>query len=263
MLAQFLGLKTLAWAQGIGPLNRSISKALSRKTFGGCDRVSVRDEGSQELLTSWGISSLRAPDPVWNLKADDTVKSDLDPATIAVNLRPHSSLPEIRLDLLIEALKLLQAQINCPILLLPFHRGEDDLLADAIAEILNLGAKVQILKIDDPRQLKAVFAQVRFLIGMRLHSLIMAASMGCSSFALSYDPKVTQLMAHANLPGWELDQLPPTPQEIAHQWERSYRQNHHLDREALTSIQQQVNCHQELLSQLIVPSKQPLGEGRN
>ena len=45
-LAQQMGLKTIAWAQGIGPLNRSISQGLAKKTFSRCSAVSVRDVGS-------------------------------------------------------------------------------------------------------------------------------------------------------------------------------------------------------------------------
>jgi len=37
-------------------------------------------------------------------------------------------------------------------------------------------------------------------IGMRFHSLIMAAAECC--FALSYDPKVSQLMEELAMPGW-------------------------------------------------------------
>jgi len=48
------------------------------------------------------------------------------------------------------------------------------------------------------------------VIGMRFHSLIMAAAEDCRCFALSYDPKVSRLIAEVPMPGWELDQLPET-----------------------------------------------------
>ena len=43
LLAQMMGLKTVAWAQGIGPLDRSFSRWLTRRALAGCreDRKSV------------------------------------------------------------------------------------------------------------------------------------------------------------------------------------------------------------------------------
>ena len=52
------------------------------------------------------------------------------------------------------------------------------------------------------------------LIGMRLHSLIMGASEGCNCFALSYDPKVSQLMQELDIKGYELKSFPDNPEQI-------------------------------------------------
>src|SRR5918997_1288394 len=67
-LAQQMGLKTIAWAQGIGPLKREITRKLSQRCFAGCTGVSVRDKGSATLLADWQIPFTLAPDPVWALE---------------------------------------------------------------------------------------------------------------------------------------------------------------------------------------------------
>ncbi|NET60608.1 MAG: polysaccharide pyruvyl transferase CsaB, partial [Symploca sp. SIO2E6] len=66
-LAQQLGLRTIAWAQGIGPLKRQLTRWVARRSFAGCQGVSVRDYGSANLLANWQIPCLQAPDPVWAL----------------------------------------------------------------------------------------------------------------------------------------------------------------------------------------------------
>ena len=38
-IAHGLGLRTIAWAQGIGPLRRSLTQELARRSFGGCTRI--------------------------------------------------------------------------------------------------------------------------------------------------------------------------------------------------------------------------------
>ena len=69
-LAQLMGLKTIAWAQGIGPLGRSFNRWSARQVFRNCTAVSVRDRASAALLQEWKIPFLLAPDPVWAMASD-------------------------------------------------------------------------------------------------------------------------------------------------------------------------------------------------
>jgi preprotein translocase subunit SecA len=57
LLAQLLGLKTVAWAQGIGPLNHPLTRWLTRTVLRRCSAVSVRDQASQDLLKTWQVSA--------------------------------------------------------------------------------------------------------------------------------------------------------------------------------------------------------------
>jgi len=68
-IAQRMGLKTVAWAQGIGPLKREITRKLSQRCFAGCTGVSVRDKGSATLLADWQIPFTLAPIPcgLWRI----------------------------------------------------------------------------------------------------------------------------------------------------------------------------------------------------
>lgn len=65
--AQRRGLKTLAWAQGIGPLQRGWIRELARRALAGCTAISVRDAVASQWLRAWGIPHQVAPDPVWGL----------------------------------------------------------------------------------------------------------------------------------------------------------------------------------------------------
>jgi polysaccharide pyruvyl transferase CsaB len=92
-VAQWLGLRTVAWGQGVGPLLRGSSRWVARRVFRGCTAVSVRDPGSATLLAEWGLQPLQAPDPVWALTA--TPMPELAARTqpkIAVSLRGRWSL---------------------------------------------------------------------------------------------------------------------------------------------------------------------------
>ncbi|HEY9859141.1 MAG TPA: polysaccharide pyruvyl transferase CsaB, partial [Candidatus Obscuribacterales bacterium] len=209
-LAQRFGLKTIAWAQGIGPLNRSFTRWLARQAFTNCDAVSVRDQGSAALLSEWQVPFLLAPDPVWALEAKPVEGLwDLPAPRVAVALRSHSSLTPERLATLTQALVDFQKATETCILLVPFQPAQDLAIAETIQP--QLPGPSKILSLSDPQQLKGVFRGVEMAIAMRYHGLIMAAAEGCRCFALSYDPKVSQLMSELEIPGWDLVGGSPHP----------------------------------------------------
>jgi polysaccharide pyruvyl transferase CsaB len=199
-LAQQFGLKNIAIAQGIGPVDKPLTRWIAKRAFGSCTAVSVRDPASAALLQSWGISSVMAPDPVWSMTATPIPEIARIPSPkIAVTLRLHPELTKDRLNILIQALVDLQKATGSHILLVPFQPTTDvDIAKQIHAEI---GDNSQVVILSDPKQLKGLFQGVDLAIGMRYHSLIMAVAEGCKCWAISYDPKVTKLMAEVNIPG--------------------------------------------------------------
>lgn len=249
-LAQQLGLRTIAWAQGIGPLKRPFTRALARRTFAGCTAVSVRDRGSAALLSDWQVSCILAPDPVWALDAAPVPGLwDLPAPRVAVTLRSHPQLTATRLANLTRALIDFQKATQTCILLVPFQRTQDLAIAQAIQPQLP-GAN-QILCLEDPKALKGVFRGVEMAIGMRYHSLIMAAAEGCRCFALSYDPKVSKLMAELAMPGWDLAALPDDPNLISQTWLEHYANGDPLAPEQIQSLVDRALIHRDLLTEAL------------
>ena len=122
-LAQGMGLKTIAWAQGIGPLKRSPTRWITRRAFQGCDAISVRDGKSGKWLNRQHINQfILAPDPVWALEAaPSTDTSALPDPRIAVVLRDHATLTPERLTAIAQGLRHLQLATQASILLIPFQ----------------------------------------------------------------------------------------------------------------------------------------------
>lgn len=247
-LAQKMGLKTVAWGQGIGPLKRPQTRWLARKTFAGCTKVSVRDRASATLLSDWQIPCILAPDPVWALESKPVPGLwDLPAPRVAVTLRSHPQLTETRLANLTRALADFQKATQTFILLLPFQKSEDLAIAEAIQRQLKDCS--QIMCLEDPQLLKGVYRGVEMTIGMRLHSLIMAAAEGCRCFALSYDPKVNRLMEDLEMPGWDLATLPDDANFISTTWMEHYANGDPLSSEQIQSLVDRALMHRELLSE--------------
>lgn len=248
-LAQQQGLTTIAWAQGIGPLKRRLTREVAKRVLQRCAAVSVRDRASAQWVADWNISPLLAPDPVWALE-DKPVQGlgNWPSPQIAITLRSHPQLTPQRLHGLTRAIIHLQKATDACILLVPFQLSQDLEIARAIAA--QLPGIHQIVTIEDPRQLKGLYRGVEMAIGMRLHSLIMAASQECRCFALSYDPKVTQLMAELNLPGWELEQLPDDPNAIGTTWLKELANGEPFNRDRVQSLRDRALLHRDLLLQV-------------
>lgn len=250
-LAQKIGLKTVAWAQGIGPLKRGITRSLARQTIKGCTKVSVRDRASADLLSQWQIPFTLAPDPVWALAAKPVPGLwDLPAPRVAVTLRSHPQLTPTRLSNLTRALVDFQKATQTFIILLPFQKTQDLSLAKTIQP--QLKDVSQILCLEDPQVLKGVFRGVEMAIGMRLHSLIMAASEGCRCFALSYDPKVTSLMEELDMPGWDLANLPDDANLISTTWIEHYANGENLSSQRIQFLIERALIHKEILSQALI-----------
>ena len=250
-LAQQKGLKTIAWAQGIGPLRHPLTRWMTKKVLLNCTAASVRDNASAQLLKDWQINPIIAPDPVWALEAKSVnILSDLPAPRIAVNLRQHPHLNQQRLDNLTQALIDLQKATQACILLLPFQPSKDRAIADFIAR--KLPGSVRVISLENPRELKGLFEGVKMTIGMRYHSLIMAAAAGSSCFSISYDPKVSQLMKELKLPGWELEKLPAAPNLITKVWLEQYFNRQPLSNNLIQSLVDRALIHQELLRKVLI-----------
>jgi polysaccharide pyruvyl transferase CsaB len=249
--AQQLGLKTIAWAQGIGPLNHPLTRWVTKQVLWGCSNISVRDQASAKLLESWRISPPIAPDPVWALASKKIPHLINVPSPrVAVCLRPHPQLTPQRLQLLTEALIDFQNESQTSIVLIPFQKIQDEAIALSIAA--QLPGPCQIISRENPQELKGLFSEMEMVIGMRYHSLIMAASEGCHCFALSYDPKVSQLQQQFNLGGWQIEKIPENTKLINKIWLNEYTKRDSLEKIDIQSFIQQAKIHQQILQESLL-----------
>ncbi len=245
-LASQFGLKTIAIAQGIGPLNRSLTRWIAKRAFAGCVAVSVRDPASQSLLQEWGIDCTLAPDPVWNMSATPIPElAGISRPKIAVTLRAHPQLTEQRLAVLAQAVADLQAATGSHMLLVPFQPTTDVEIAERVRS--QLTGESQVVIRTDPKQLKGLFQGVDLAIGMRYHSLIMAAAEGCKCWAISYDPKVSKLMTEIDLPGWQLADLPTEASTMAQAWQQHLSAGTAVAPASLHNLRQSALRHRDLL----------------
>lgn len=206
-LAKLLRKKVIYYAQGVGPINRFLGQKIVPFISNMVDIISVRDQDSKDLLQQLGV---RKP-PIY-IKADPVLglyrkeierKSGQDLlARNGIDLadkRPMIGMAVREWQGLTGYLKVLARLADelisqgYDILLLPMHFPGD---VSASRELIRLMDKEPILIKEQCSviEMLGVIGELDLMIGMRLHSLIMAAVMGVPSVGISYDPKVDSFL---------------------------------------------------------------------
>lgn len=210
-LAQKQGVPTIVLAQGLGPLRTGLGRWLTRRALSRCHLLSWRDAASLRLAAEimkdkagQSVPSYQVCDPVllWQPKLPEA-QAEQEPAeaadgpTVALALRPWPGLNAAAAAQLVQALQ----QAGCRVALLPYHQGEDEKLAAQINAALLTAKqpKADVWLANTPQQAWAAVGRADLLLGMRLHSLIMAAAQGVPALAVSYDPKVEAFAASVQM----------------------------------------------------------------
>lgn len=241
-IAQWLGKPTFVYAQGIGPVRRKLFRPLISAVFRRCEYISVRDGESAELLRSMGIRKDAVqvvPDPVMGLTLPEAGGEDKGETTSGAGGPKDASGSELpvvgvsvrfwnpertELAKLAEGLASLSRRVPVHIRFLPFHFPGDDeasrFVMERLGNVAENGSTVSIAaETEHPYEMLREVSRCRLLVGMRLHSLIYAASQEVPLLGVSYDPKIDQFLGRlASVPVGTAEEL--DPRIVASQAER-------------------------------------------
>ncbi len=200
-----LNVPVMFYAQGIGPLRRKISRALVRNVANRAAYLTVRDEASARILHDIGVVNPNlevTADPAFCLKpvSSERVQTLFHEEQIptykpliGVSLRSWSEAGKTASAAhYSQLLDELENQSSAQTILIPMQIPQDLVIADQIAAMRH--GTLILRNHHTPEELLGVIGAMESVIAMRLHTLIFAAGMKTPSFALSYDPKVDNLM---------------------------------------------------------------------
>ncbi|HEY9745570.1 MAG TPA: polysaccharide pyruvyl transferase CsaB [Oculatellaceae cyanobacterium] len=222
-LAHFFEVPVCFWAQGVGPLNHSLSRKVTASALHKCESIVVRDEQSARLIEEIsGLEVEATADPVWLLKLpkkppalkasgkDKRGKKSGKQATpwrLGVSLRPWGALSEQHLTHLRNLFQQIAEQSNKPVelLLLPFQKQEDTHLLQTFTR--NIQSSTLSVRMIPPEEVLVQFQTCDAILGMRFHSLILGLLAKLPVYGLIYDPKVDNLLRMFNLPGCRIEEI--------------------------------------------------------
>lgn len=203
-MAHRMGIPSLVYAQGIGPITYARNQRLTAKVMNRAGIISVRDDESKVFLKEIGVRKeiVRTADPVLGVKVteDDRVQAKRilhnagyrgEKPLVIASLRPWQEVDRVRL--FAQAFDGV-AQAGYDVALLAMQPSSDGSLCIATAGHMQ---EKGILLVEDYSTpvLCALMEQAELVVGMRLHALIMGAVARRKVMALSYDPKIDAFMA--------------------------------------------------------------------
>ena len=211
-LAYYLGVVKLAlllkkpvifYAQGLGPLQSSLSRFLVARISQKAALISVRDEASAELFKEIGVLNKKiylTADPVFGLepsrfKSSSSAKWEKANRTptrpmLAFSLRAWGKKDDYIQDMANVADDL--AHQGWDIVFCPFHYPADFIFAEKIAQLMKSSPLIfkQPLSLEE---MISVVADFQLMVGMRFHALALAGLNRVPFLGISYDPKVEAL----------------------------------------------------------------------
>lgn len=206
-LAQVMKKKVMIYAQGIGPVHNGRNRALVRKILNKVNVITVRDLESRMELMQMGVyrEIMVCADPVLGIPADEVDvkigKTLLEKGGVENYTRPILMVAarswQNSGDLFEEIAAFCDdaVQNGWQIVFLPFHYPEDIETGKMIVAKMQHVQDVTVLQENyTPLETMHILKNADMILGMRLHSLIMGATLQKPMIALSYDPKVNSFM---------------------------------------------------------------------
>lgn len=223
LLARLFAVRTLIYAQGLGPLNSPFSRKLTQLALKQASTITLRDPLSISMAQDWNLPCRLTADSVWSLPASPlptSIKDLIDKLRlvssgqknegiiVGLSLRDDPALKEYHFELLANILSsVLPAQST--VLLLPLQPSSDYPVLKRIEKYLlksklrtDLISAAEILM---PSQWLALMENLDLIIAMRFHALLMALKAAKPVIGIAYDTKVSILLKEFKQPLIPLD----------------------------------------------------------
>lgn len=210
-IAKMLGKPVVFFAQGFGPVVKPFSRWLINKVVNKIDVITVRDYESGEDFKACGVTA-----PLY-VTADPalTIHPDEIDATFGENML-RDLFPDQNRPLMLFSVRNWKAeqafkqqiadvadyyvQNGWNVLFLPMHYPDDIAPSKEIVELMKEQGARWIDQQISFEQIMSLLKNADYVVGMRLHSLILACMLQIPFTGISYDPKIDRFVERAGMP---------------------------------------------------------------
>lgn len=203
-LAKLRHTKVMLYSNGIGPIHNKHNYPKVKKALDKVDLITLRERSSEEELEKIGVDNPNisvTADPAFTLKptSDETVNRIMrkiglatDREYFCVSVRPWKHLGSAFEDALAETIDYVREKYGLECILVPMQCPKDVEISKRIA----IKSKSGVVAPENltPSEILGLTERAKFIVGMRLHTLIYSAAMRTPIIGLIYDPKISAVM---------------------------------------------------------------------
>ena len=209
-LARMCGARTVLLANGLGPISRPANRKWARRVLNHLDAITLRDPDSLAEADRLGITCTRmevTADPALLLTPVSKESSDAcleaagiptDKPTIGFSIRKWADSERTTRAIAALADHCVETLGATPVFL-PMQTPDDVQISRRILSTMSRKGFL-LTESASPDRMMTVLGQMDLVIGMRLHSLIYAATMGVPMAGIVYEPKVSSFLEEAGQP---------------------------------------------------------------
>ena len=207
VLAEWIGTPTVYYAVGVGPIDHPLNRFLVRKVRELSSDIIVRDEDSKQRLEDIDVTKdVRvSADPAFAMDAanNQRIENILSKENIPENKELIGvSVRDFGLDhpKIVDIAQFLDelADQNSHIIFIPFGyeaKPSDSETSLRVKEEIDTSESVTLLQNRyQPEELFGLVGELDFIIGIRLHSIIMGSAQKVPVLGISYLPKVKNVL---------------------------------------------------------------------
>lgn len=205
-LAKLLKKPVVFYAQGIGPITKNFSKQLIKMIVDKVDIITVRDHQSGEDLKSLGVKkapihvtadpALIIPPSQIPLEIGESITAeyhvDNKKKTVGISVRDWKNEKRYKKEIAKMADQFISMDWN--VIFIPMQYPSDVSASKEILKEMNNTGAVLIEKQLGFKEIISLIGNMDFVLGMRLHSIILAAVMNVPFVGISYDPKIDRFV---------------------------------------------------------------------
>lgn len=210
-LAQKCKIKTMLYANGIGPITKKRNRFLTSKILNRVNLITLRDDKSDEELKSMKVTKpevIITADPAFTIDADVSLSGKYYTNMAGVPQGTKLCIVSVRdwknsvsnfEDELAQLCDFMTEKHGMRPLFVPMQYPDDLEISREIMAKMKNESYIISRELSVP-EMFSVLSEAELIIGMRLHSLIYATTLEIPAMALVYDPKISAFMESLNQP---------------------------------------------------------------
>ncbi len=209
-LAKLNGLKVMLYANGVGPIRKSLNRYFTSRIIDLVDVITLREQASGMELEALGVRKPQiivtadpalgldaaAPSEIEGIFAKEKISADKP--LVGFFIRKWAGYDEYS-QVIAKAADYVEEAYGAKALFIPLHFPSDLSVARDIASKMNHTPFI-LEGMYSADKLLGIMKRLELVLGMRLHALIYSVSLSVPVIGLIYDPKVQGFLEYIDQP---------------------------------------------------------------